>query len=143
MRSDNRRILPWALTFLAVVIAWSWRNHRWRERQRELEAIVARRTAELAAQNAELVHLRQIEFDEKLAARLAEHKARLEVLRYQLNPHFLFNTLNTLSSFVLEKKVDKAEETLLSLSEFLRYSLARFLRFWLLRLIYEQQDATK
>ncbi len=31
--------------------------------------------------------------------------------------------------------------TILGAAVFLRYSLARFLRFWLLRLIYEQQDA--
>jgi hypothetical protein len=33
--------------------------------------------------------------------------------------------------------------SILGAALFLRYSLARFLRFWLLRLIYEQQDATK
>ena len=32
---------------------------------------------------------------------------------------------------------------ILGAAVFLRYSLARFLRFWLLRLIYEQQDATR
>ncbi|HYE41859.1 MAG TPA: histidine kinase [Caulobacteraceae bacterium] len=60
-----------------------------------------------------------------LEAQALAADAQNRMLRYQINPHFLFNTLNTLSSFVLEKKVDKAEETLLSLSEFLRYSLAR------------------
>ena len=60
-----------------------------------------------------------------LEAQALAADAQNRMLRYQINPHFLFNTLNTLSSFVLEKKGDKAEETLLSLSEFLRYSLAR------------------
>lgn len=60
-----------------------------------------------------------------LEAQALAADAQNRMLRYQINPHFLFNTLNTLSSFVLEKKVEKAEETLLSLSEFLRYSLAR------------------
>jgi two-component system LytT family sensor kinase len=45
------------------------------------------------------------------------------MLRYQLNPHFLFNTLNALSALVLEDKREQAEHVLLALSRFLRYSL--------------------
>jgi len=45
------------------------------------------------------------------------------MLRYQLNPHFLFNTLNAISTLVLEKATDPANEMLTKLSKFLRYSL--------------------
>ncbi len=108
----------------AVAAAWQIRTRRWRRRQEELEAAVAARTAELAAQNAELVRLRQIEFDEKLAARLAEHKARLEVLRYQLNPHFLFNTLTSICAQIIQSP-RLARETVLRLAEFCRLTLHR------------------
>jgi len=49
--------------------------------------------------------------------------AQLKMLRYQLNPHFLFNTLNALSALVLDNKREQAEHVLLALSRFLRYSL--------------------
>jgi LytS/YehU family sensor histidine kinase len=49
--------------------------------------------------------------------------AQNRMLRYQLNPHFLFNTLNALSALVMDNKRDQAESVLLALSRFLRYSL--------------------
>lgn len=55
------------------------------------------------------------------AATLAQ-EAELQMLRYQLNPHFLFNALNSASAFVREDAAG-AERMLNELSEFLRYSL--------------------
>ncbi len=59
--------------------------------------------------------------DQERAASLA--RARLEALRMQLQPHFLFNTLNTIAGLVHEEP-DKADAMLTSLSELLRMSLA-------------------
>jgi len=53
---------------------------------------------------------------------LLAHKAQLQMLRYQLNPHFLFNTLNTIRALVDEDR-QKAKSIVTELSEFLRYSL--------------------
>ena len=50
--------------------------------------------------------------------------AQLAMLRYQLNPHFLFNTLNSISTLVLLKHTERANAMLSRLSSFLRYSLA-------------------
>ncbi len=50
--------------------------------------------------------------------------AQLKMLRYQLNPHFLFNTLNSISTLVLLKDTTRANAMLTSLSAFLRYTLA-------------------
>jgi sensor histidine kinase YesM len=55
-----------------------------------------------------------------LRARLAE--ARLEGLRAQLNPHFLFNTLNAISSLALTGDRERVVQTLSDLSELLRVS---------------------
>src|SRR6476646_10742431 len=50
--------------------------------------------------------------------------AQLAMLRYQLNPHFLFNTLNAISTLVLLKQTERANAMLARLSSFLRYTLA-------------------
>lgn len=49
--------------------------------------------------------------------------AQLTMLRYQLNPHFLFNTLNSISTLVLQQKTEKANAMLSRLSSFLRFTL--------------------
>lgn len=54
----------------------------------------------------------------------AAQSAQLQALRYQINPHFLFNTLNSLSSLVMTGRSDRAEAMLLALSTFFRSSLS-------------------
>ncbi len=49
--------------------------------------------------------------------------AQLAMLRYQLNPHFLFNTLNSISTLVLLKQTEQANAMLTRLSGFLRHTL--------------------
>src|SRR5689334_7541459 len=58
-----------------------------------------------------------------LKAQAMAHEAQLKMLRYQLNPHFLFNTLNAISTLVLDGRRDTANGMVGSLSAFLRYSL--------------------
>lgn len=58
-----------------------------------------------------------------LKANALAHEAQLKMLRYQLNPHFLFNTLNAISTLVLDKESVRANEMVARLSNFLRYSL--------------------
>jgi signal transduction histidine kinase len=49
--------------------------------------------------------------------------AQLAMLRYQLNPHFLFNTLNSISTLVLLRQTAPANAMLSKLSSFLRHTL--------------------
>ena len=56
--------------------------------------------------------------------RSAAKAAELRSLRYQVNPHFLFNTLNSLSALVMTGKEDRAEQMIQSISRFYRHSLA-------------------
>ena len=56
--------------------------------------------------------------------RRAAKAAELRSLRYQVNPHFLFNTLNSLSALVMTGKGQAAEKMIQSLSRFYRRSLA-------------------
>ncbi len=58
-------------------------------------------------------------------AQALAYDAQLRMLHYQINPHFLFNTLNAISTLVLEKRNEQAENMLMRLAGFLRYSLDR------------------
>jgi LytS/YehU family sensor histidine kinase len=59
-----------------------------------------------------------------LAAEAQASAARLAALRYQLNPHFLFNTLNAVSAAVITGRSEEAESMLARLADFLRLTLA-------------------
>lgn len=58
-----------------------------------------------------------------LAAAQAQ-RAELLMLRYQINPHFLFNTLNAISAQIMTGHSREADDMLTALSRFLRHSLA-------------------
>ena len=73
----------------------------------------------IRAQAASLAAQRRV-----AAAESAAQAAQVRALRYQVNPHFLFNTLNSLSSLVMTGRADRAEAMLLALSTFFRTSLS-------------------
>ncbi len=65
----------------------------------------------------------QEQTEQTLKATAAAHQAQLMALRYQLNPHFLFNTLNAISTLILDRDNETANLSVTRLSDFLRYSL--------------------
>jgi two-component system, LytTR family, sensor kinase len=73
-----------------------------------------------------LGYAREVREAERTASRYAQaaQDAELRSLRYQVNPHFLFNTLNSLSSLVIKGENGKAEAMIQSLSGFYRTSLS-------------------
>ena len=64
--------------------------------------------------------------EQRRSAELREraHVAQLRALHSQINPHFLFNSLNSVSALILDKNTDKAEEMVVKLARFLRMGLA-------------------
>lgn len=102
----------------------AFRTRALRRRAEKLEAAIAARTEELRRSNEELARLHRLELDEKTAARLAEEKARLEVLRYQLNPHFLFNALTSVCA-QLPPSLPGARATIERLTDFCQATLFR------------------
>lgn len=114
---------PWAFAGAALLLALvvtgivKLRTRTLSSRNAHLEEIVAARTAELE-------RLRRLELDEKIAAQIAEEKAQLEMLRYQLNPHFLFNALNSIYGLVYPHS-KPAGELVRRLAEFCRGTLTR------------------
>lgn len=83
--------------------------------------IVAWATLYLALSYASMVRAQERE-----TARLrgAAQSAELRALRYQVNPHFLFNTLNSVSALVMAGRNKEAETMILNLSTFFRTSLS-------------------
>jgi hypothetical protein len=67
-----------------------------------------------------------MEWNEQKVRTAEEHaqmkSAQFEMLRYQLNPHFLFNTLSSIEGLI-EIDPQKAKAMIVQISEFLRYSL--------------------
>jgi sensor histidine kinase YesM len=77
------------------------------EQKNSLEAIAAIKEEQLKRLNAEA----------------DARNSQLGMLRYQLNPHFLFNTMNTISALVKFQENEKAHKMITQLGHFLRYSL--------------------
>jgi hypothetical protein len=98
---NNFIALVWQFALLAAVYTVLEANNLARTRERELaEARQAAAAANAAAQHAQLA-----------------------ALRFQLNPHFLFNTLNAISSLIVTERAADAEIMTGKLSNFLRASL--------------------
>ncbi|HUA81836.1 MAG TPA: histidine kinase, partial [Dyella sp.] len=60
-----------------------------------------------------------------LAAAALAKEAELKALRYQVHPHFLFNTLNAISTLVIDERPGDATRMLAQLADFLRVTLAK------------------
>lgn len=72
-----------------------------------------------------LSYATKVQLAERRAAKYRSdaQTAELRALRYQVNPHFLFNTLNSLSSLVMGRREEEAERMIMNLSTFFRTSL--------------------
>lgn len=66
-------------------------------------------------------------------SRLLEKNARIELLQVQINPHFVFNTLDIINWFIYEEKNDEARKALIALGDMMRYSIYKYRSFVSLR----------
>ena len=73
-----------------------------------------------------LMYSFDVQEEQHRSAQLREqaHVAQLRALHSQINPHFLFNSLNSVSALILDKNTDKAEEMVVKLARFLRLGLS-------------------
>ena len=71
-----------------------------------------------------IINFRELKEKSQREAQLTNllKEAELNMLRSQIRPHFLFNSLNSISSLTMTNP-DKAQEMVIKLSEFMRYSL--------------------
>ena len=104
----------WLFPSMFVFFTWAALYHGikyYQLLQREREALL--RIESLQRQEA--LKLARVEADAR--------DAQLALLRYQLNPHFLFNTLNSVNALISKGDAGKATKMIAKLSEFLRHSL--------------------
>ncbi len=59
----------------------------------------------------------------RVKAQSIAKEAQIKMLRYQLNPHFLYNTLNSINSLIESREHQIAQKMTIQLSKFLRFSL--------------------
>jgi len=59
----------------------------------------------------------------RIKAQSVAKDAQMKMLRYQLNPHFLYNTLNAVNALIEAEEHEKAQQVTIKLSKFLRHSL--------------------
>ena len=126
------RPAPWATWWAYVLYAMGlvgigfgaqrWRIARLETRARALNAVVDDRTRQLADANEALRIANLHERERALEAVTHAQQAELQMLRYQLNPHFLFNALNAIRALVTKDPV-RGRSMITELAEFLRYSL--------------------
>lgn len=101
--------LPLTLRYLIpATIFWAWPFAIW------------------AAGLLALLHDSEVRRRERALAqvRIQAQEAQMRALRYQINPHFLHNTLNAIAALILDGRNDLAEEMVIQLSQFFRLSLA-------------------
>jgi len=112
----------WIFGSLTVFGSWAFCYHAIKYYRHWLEA----HELSINAQNATLAAeaLAERENAKRLQAEALAHEAKLRMLNYQLNPHFLFNALNSVTALVKRNDQDGAAEMLSRISEFLRASLA-------------------
>lgn len=104
----------WYFASLFIFLCWTGLFHgiRYYELQQEEHQSVLQ--AEAAARDEQI---------KRIEAQSIARDAQLKMLRYQLNPHFLSNTLNAINSLIELGEADKAQKMTVQLSQFLRYSL--------------------
>ena len=97
---DFAESAQWALVWLGYFLAWTGTHlaltYHWESQDHQRRAALLARTT---------------------------REAQMAALRYQLSPHFLFNTLNSISSLVGEERNEDAETMLLNLATFIRSTL--------------------
>lgn len=138
---DQRPFITWSLTFLAVSVGTIgyayidvWVLQTIREGADETPfaqlwlAAIYINSVLLAAWSALYYAINYFvraeeQQDQMLRLEAQATSAQLTMLRYQLNPHFLFNTLNSISTLVLLKQTEQANAMLSRLSSFLRFTL--------------------
>lgn len=87
----------------------------------QLEELVKEQTTEILRKNQELEAQRKSQLDNEYGRKLAE--IELKAIRAQINPHFIFNCLNSIQLFVMQRDHEHAQKYLSDFSYLIRKTL--------------------
>lgn len=87
----------------------------------QLEELVKEQTTEILRKNQELEDQRKLQLDVEYSKKLAE--IELKAIRAQINPHFIFNCLNSIQLFVMQRDYEHAQKYLSDFSYLIRKTL--------------------
>ncbi|MFN3214775.1 MAG: sensor histidine kinase [Henriciella sp.] len=111
----------WINVSVIVFVAWAVSYHAFRYYRQSIEQ--RRIAAEAQALTLAAQAKAQSESMKRLEAESLFRESQLRMLKYQLNPHFFLNALNSVSALVQRNKKDDAMEMLARIGDFLRLSL--------------------
>lgn len=112
MREYSMIAAPFMIEKEAIGCLIVWTKRQWVFRQSDVELL----------QNLVQIASAQIAMSELERQRLLRQQAEFRALQFQVNPHFLFNALNTIS-YVCRENADRARELLITLANYFRYNL--------------------
>lgn len=92
-----------------------------RKLNEQLEVLVKEQTTEILRKNQELEDQRKLQLDVEYSKKLAE--IELKAIRAQINPHFIFNCLNSIQLFVMQRDYEHAQKYLSDFSYLIRKTL--------------------
>jgi len=92
-----------------------------RKLNEQLEELVKEQTSEILRKKQELEEQRQIQLDIEYDKKLTE--IELKAIRAQINPHFIFNCLNSIQLFVMQRDYEYAQKYLSDFSYLIRKTL--------------------
>ncbi|GAA0533164.1 histidine kinase [Chitinophaga japonensis] len=92
-----------------------------RKLNEQLEELVKEQTSEILRRKQELEEQRQIQLDIEYDKKLTE--IELKAIRAQINPHFIFNCLNSIQLFVMQRDYEYAQKYLSDFSYLIRKTL--------------------
>lgn len=92
-----------------------------RKLNEQLEELVKEQTTEILRKNQELEEQRKLQLDVEYSKKLAE--IELKAIRAQINPHFIFNCLNSIQLFVMQRDYEHAQKYLSDFSYLIRKTL--------------------
>lgn len=87
----------------------------------QLEELVKEQTTEILRKKMELEEQRKLQLDIEYSKKLAE--IELKAIRAQINPHFIFNCLNSIQLFVMQRDFEHAQRYLSDFSYLIRKTL--------------------
>ena len=110
------------LVFLSLSLADRINTLKSEKEQSQLSALKSEKKYRIELVNRKVILEQQVE-EQTQELRAANFELKRQALSAQINPHFIFNVLNSIQCFILDKKLDNAEKYIAKFSKLMRFYL--------------------